>query len=85
MTYEEAKQKLEEAIGAPIVEIHEWIDYYSYEDSKKGKSNVRTGNSSYCLPRFRKRSEPLPTLRSNFPLFAKIQSIFSKSKRWGVE
>ncbi len=35
MTYEEAKQKLEEAIGAPIVEIHEWIDYYSYEDSKK--------------------------------------------------
>lgn len=37
MTYEEAKQKLEEAIGAPIVEIHEWIDYYRDEAESEEK------------------------------------------------
>lgn len=31
MTYEEAKKKLEEVIGSPIVEITEWDDYYAEE------------------------------------------------------
>lgn len=48
--------------------------------AKKTKSNVRTGNSSYCLPKKRKRSVPFPTLRSTYLLRTKVRRFWRKSK-----
>lgn len=48
-------------------------------DVSKDKPNVRTGNSSYCLPN-RKRLVPFPALQTVCLLAAKLQTILQTNK-----
>lgn len=61
------------------------IVHWHYIDDKeleklKDKPNVRTGNSSYCLPN-RKRLVPFPALRTTYLLIAKLRTIPQTAKR----